>query len=126
MVRPMLSKSLIQSSVDVGTVPSLSFGLRSNYGRGNDCNGNLVQKDLYHTGPCLLYSVPLILASFRDSWTLTDKSSSVSCREQELPFTANRSAKLYSHYGKQFDSFSKLNIMMCQYSLLQQMYLPLC
>ena len=118
MVRPMLSKSLIQSSVDGGTVPSLSFGLRSNYGRGNDCNGNLVQKDLYHTGPCLLYSVPLILASFRDSWTLTDKSSSVSCREQELPFTANRSTKLYSHYGKPFDSFSKLNSIIKEHTKL--------
>ena len=42
MVRAMLSKSLIQFSVDgQGCVPSLLFG--PNYGRGNDGNGDLLQ-----------------------------------------------------------------------------------
>ena len=42
--KAMLSKSLIQFSVDGWSyVPSLYFGLRPNYGRGN---GDLLQKDL--------------------------------------------------------------------------------
>ena len=47
MGRAMLSKSLIQFSVDGwGCVPSLLFGMRPNYGRGNEGNGDLLQKDL--------------------------------------------------------------------------------
>ena len=43
----MLIKSLIQFSVDGwGCVPFLLFGLRPNYGRGNEGNGDLLQKDL--------------------------------------------------------------------------------
>ena len=43
----MLSKSLIQFSVDgQGCVPSLLFNLRPNYGRGNEDNGDLLQKVL--------------------------------------------------------------------------------
>ena len=43
----MLSKSLTQFSVDGwGCVPSLWFGLRLNYGKGNGSNGNLL-----HTAP---------------------------------------------------------------------------
>ena len=43
----MLSKSLIQFSVDGwGCVPSLLFDLRPNYSRGNEDNGDLLQKDL--------------------------------------------------------------------------------
>ena len=45
----MLSKSLIQFSVDGGEgcyFPSLLFGLRPNYGRSNEGNGNFLQKDL--------------------------------------------------------------------------------
>ena len=47
--KAMLSKSLIQFSVDGWSyVPSLYFGLRPNYGRGN---GDLLQKDLcQHAG----------------------------------------------------------------------------
>ena len=42
------SKSLIQFSVDGwDCVPSLLFDLRLNYGRGNEDNGNLLQKDLW-------------------------------------------------------------------------------
>ena len=42
----MLSKSLIQLSVDgQSCVPSLLSGLRPNYGRGNEGNGNLHQQD---------------------------------------------------------------------------------
>ena len=42
-----ISKSFIQFSVDgPGCVPSLLFDLRPNYGRGNEDNGDLLQKDL--------------------------------------------------------------------------------
>ena len=45
MGRAMLSNSLIQFSVDgQGCVPSLLFALRSNYGGGNEDNGDLLQK----------------------------------------------------------------------------------
>ena len=50
MGRAMLSKALIQFSVDgwwgVCCFPSLLFGLRPNYGRSNESNGNVLQKDL--------------------------------------------------------------------------------
>ena len=45
----MLSKSLIQFSVDGGEgcyFPSLLFGLRPNYGRSNEGNGNFLQKEV--------------------------------------------------------------------------------
>ena len=43
--RAMLSKSLIQFSVDGrGCVPSLLFDLRPNYSRGNKDNVNLLQE----------------------------------------------------------------------------------
>ena len=43
----MLSKSLIQFSVDGGScVPSMLLGLRPNYGRGNGDNGDFLQNDL--------------------------------------------------------------------------------
>ena len=52
------SVNFIQFSVDgEGSVPSLLFGLRQNYGRGNGGNDNLPQKLM----PALLYSVPLTL-----------------------------------------------------------------
>jgi len=42
-----LSKSLIQFSANGwACVPSLQFGLRPNYDRGNGSNGNFLQKDL--------------------------------------------------------------------------------
>ena len=54
----MLSKSLIQFSGDgQGCVPSQLFGLRPNYGRDSESNGNSF-KGFVHA---LLYSVPLIL-----------------------------------------------------------------
>ena len=84
MGRAMLSKSLIQNSVDgQGCVPSLLFDLRPNYGGGNEDNGDLFQKI-----PCMYCytqcpqpcSRPLAThASAGDSWTLTGKSGSVSC-----------------------------------------------
>ena len=47
MGEDMLSKSLTQFSVNGwGRVPSLWFGLRLNYGKGNGSNGNLL-----HTAP---------------------------------------------------------------------------
>ena len=55
MDRAMLSKSLIQFSLDGRDyAPSLLFDLRPNYGGGNEDNGDLLQKV-----PCaLLHSVP--------------------------------------------------------------------
>ena len=45
MGRAMLSKSLVQFSVDgQGWVPSLLFDTRPNYGGGNEDNGGLLQK----------------------------------------------------------------------------------
>ena len=81
----ILSKSLIQFSVDGwGCVPSLLFDLRPNYGGGNEDNGDLLQKvPCRHCctecpRPC---SRPLPThGSASDSWTLADKSGSVSCR----------------------------------------------
>ena len=52
----MISKSLIQFSVDGwGCVPSLLFGLKPNYGRGNGSNGDLLQKAL---GQCCCIQYP--------------------------------------------------------------------
>ena len=52
----MLSKSLIQFSVeDWGCVPSLLFDLRTNYGGGNEENGNLLQR---RHGCTAILSVP--------------------------------------------------------------------
>ena len=67
----------------MGCVTSLLFGLRPNYGRGNDHNGNLLQKDVC-THYCIQcswpHSRPLSThASAAGSWTLTAKSGSVSC-----------------------------------------------
>ena len=84
MGEAMLNKSLIQFSVDRrGCIPSLFFGLRSNYDRGNEGNSDLLQKDLcMHCciqcpWPC---NRPLSThASIRVSWTLTGKFGSVFC-----------------------------------------------
>ena len=52
----MLSKSLIQFSVDgMGFIPSLLFDLKTNYGRGKEENGDLLQNVLdikCHTQSC--------------------------------------------------------------------------
>ena len=84
MCRAMLSKSLIQFSVDEwGSVPSLLFDLRPNNGGGNEDNGGLLQKV-----PCVHCCTqcpqpcsrpPPTHASAGDSWTLPGKSGSVSC-----------------------------------------------
>ena len=84
MCGAMISKSLIQFSVDgQGSVPSLLFDLRPNYGGGNEDNGDLLQKVLCmhcHTQCSQPCSRPLLThASAADSWTLTGKSGSVSC-----------------------------------------------
>ena len=90
MGRTMLSKSLIQFSIEGrGCVPSLLFALR-HYGGGNKDNGNLLQKapgTHCHTQWPWSCSRPLPThASARDSWTLTGKSGSVSC-EVTAPFS---------------------------------------
>ena len=80
----MLSKSLIQFSVDdgQGCVPFLLFDWRANYGGGNEGNDNLLQKV-----PCThcrtqfsrAWGRPeLTHASAGASWTLTGKPGSVS------------------------------------------------
>ena len=81
----MFSKSLIQFSVDGKVcVPSLLLDLRPNYGRGNEDNGDLLQKvpcrHCYTQCPQPRSSrPPLTHTSIRDSWTLVGKSGSVSC-----------------------------------------------
>ena len=68
MGRAMLSKSLIQFSIDGrGCVPSLLFDLRPNYGGGNEDNGDLLQKvpctqccTQYHQ-PCSSHRRPMLL-----------------------------------------------------------------
>ena len=82
--RAMLTKSLIQFSIDgQDCVPSLLFDLRPNYSRGNEDNGDILQKvPCTHCctqcpRPC---SRPLQThTSAGDSWTLTGKSGLVSC-----------------------------------------------
>ena len=84
MGRTMFSKSLIQFSVDGwGCVPSLLFDLIPNYGRGNEDNGELLQKYLYWhcctQGPWHCNRPLPNHTSAGDSWILTGKSWSVSC-----------------------------------------------
>ena len=79
MGRVILSKSLIQFSVDGwGCVPSLLFDLRPNYGGGNEDNGDLLQKIpcmyCYTQCPQLCSRPPPTRTSAGDSWTLTGKS----------------------------------------------------
>ena len=80
----MLSESFIQFSVDRwGTVPSLLFDLRPNYGGGNEDNSDLLQKvaGTHCCTRCLRpCSRPLRShTSVGDSWMLTGNSGSVSC-----------------------------------------------
>ena len=84
MCRAMLSKSLIQFSVDgPGCVPSLLYHLRPNCGGGNEDNGDLLQK--VPRRHCCIQCLQSCSrpspthASTRDSWALTGKSGSVSC-----------------------------------------------
>ena len=83
MGRAMLSKSLIQFSVNgQGCVPSLSFDLRPNYGGDNEDNCDLLQ-NVPCTHCCTQYSQPCSRplpthTSTRASWTLIGKSGSVS------------------------------------------------
>ena len=80
----MFSKSLIGFFVTGwGCVPSLLFGLRPNYGGGNEkvpCTHCCTQCPQPCSRP------PPTHASARDSWTLTGKSGSVSC-EVTAPFS---------------------------------------
>ena len=91
MGRAMLRKSLIHISFDgQGCAPSRLFGLRPNYGKVNEGNLALLQKDLC-THCCIqchrLCSRPLsTYPSTGDSWTLTGKSCSLSCGDT-APFS---------------------------------------
>ena len=74
MGRAMLSKSLIQFSIDGwGCVPSILFDLGPIYGGGNEDNSNLLQKvpckHCYTQCPQTCSRPLLKLASARDSWT---------------------------------------------------------
>ena len=72
MGRAMLSKSLIQFSVDGWScVPSLLFDLRPTYGGGDEDNAILSAPD-----PAAGHHQ---LTLHGDSWILTGKSESVSC-----------------------------------------------
>ena len=76
MGRAMLSKSLIQFSIDGrGCVPSLVFDLRPDHGGGNEDNGALHCCTLC-LQPCC--RSPPTHSSARASWTLMHKSGSVS------------------------------------------------
>ena len=84
MGRAMLSKSLIQFSVDGrGSVPSLLFDLKPNYGGGNENNSTSFRRSHAHTAalsapnPAAGHHDPRLC---RDSWTLPGKSGSVSCK----------------------------------------------
>ena len=82
MGRAMLSKSLIQFSVDrQGCVPSLLFDLNPNYCGGTTDNGDLLKSSHASTAVhCSdpTRSRPLSTHDFaEDSWTLTGKSGSV-------------------------------------------------
>ena len=84
MGRAMLSKSLIQFSVDGrGCDPSLLFDLRPNYGGSNEDNVDLLQKiPFMHCCTQCPQPCSRLLpthASVRDFWTLSCKSGSVSC-----------------------------------------------
>ena len=91
MAGAMLSKSLIQFSVDgQGCVLYLLFVLRPNHSGGNEDNGNHPQNvPCTHCltqcpPPC---SRPLLTHAFAgDSWTFRGKSGSVSC-EVTAPFS---------------------------------------
>ena len=82
MGRAMLSKSLIQFSVDgQGCVSSLLFDLRPNDGKGNEDNDDLLQKvPCYTQRPLPCSRPPPTHTSTGDSWTLISKSGSVSCQ----------------------------------------------
>ena len=79
----MLSKSLIQFSVEVLGLSSLLFDLRPSYGGDNENNGDLLQNVLcmhcYTQCPQRCSMPPLTHASTRECWTLTGKSGSFSC-----------------------------------------------
>ena len=83
MGRAMLSKSLIQFSIDwEGCVPSLLFELRPNYGRGSEDSSDLLRKDLCThcciqcPWPC---SRPLSIHLHQRLLDTPRKSGSVSC-----------------------------------------------
>ena len=82
--RAMLSKSLVQFSIDgQGCVPILLSDVRSKYGGDNEYNGNLLWKVpcMHCRTHCLQHHnrPPPTHASAGDSGTLIGKSESVSC-----------------------------------------------
>ena len=76
-----------------GAVSSLLFGLRPNYGRGNDNNGDLLQKDLcmYRFIQCP-WAYKQATTSFKRAWACTILFSALDpaaghCRPTPLPDT---------------------------------------
>ena len=87
----MFNQSLIKFSLDLGFfVLSTLFGLRPNYSKSNEDNGDFFQKELCMH--CCLQcpwrcSRPLSThASTRDFWLLTGKSGTISCGDAVLFF----------------------------------------
>ena len=103
MGRAMLSKSVIQFSFEGWAfVPSLLFDPRPNYGRGNEDNGDLLQKVqcryccIQCSQPCRR---PLLTHAYAgNSWTLTGKSNSLSAphKFQVHSWNSNSELKLSS------------------------------
>ena len=85
----IFSKSLIQFTLDgCGCIQALVFELRPNYGRGNESNWDLLQKDLSKHS-CIQCPSPwcfpfLDHVSTGHSWTLTSNTGSVSCGNTAL------------------------------------------
>ena len=90
IARAMLSKSLIQFSVDWSCVPSLLFHLRPNYGGGNEDDGDLLQNvPCTHCCTQCLQPCSRPPLNHTSSQRLLDthrKSGSVSC-EVTAPFS---------------------------------------
>ena len=80
MGRAMLSKSLIQFSVDWWScVPSLLFNLRPSYGGGNEDNGDLLKRS--HAGTAALRAPPAL------RWSLQQATANpcLCCRLLDTP-----------------------------------------
>ena len=95
----MLSKSLTQLSIDgQSCVPSLLFGLRPKYGRRNEGNGNLHQKDL-----CLHCCVHTV-NSFVHTRTAEKGAVTPQETEPDMPVGVQESlAEAWDHSGLLWD-----------------------
>ena len=112
----MFCKFLTQFSVDVwNCVPSLLFGLRLDWSRGNEGNGDLLQKDLC-THCCIQWPWPCSRplsghASARDPRTLTGKSGSVSCGDTVFVLAPGAHKVLFVPSKSLFPQFSGSSVI---------------